>query len=134
MEIPSWAREWAAAAPRISPADAAPLIALFREARENPTTPRPVPHVVYRFYDADGALLYVGMTSDFKGRHRAHELRSPWYRFAVRHTTQDAESEDVARVVEREAIKSESPIFNGTGAVSGYDERRAAYLAAHASC
>lgn len=33
--VPAWAVEAAVSAPRISPADAAPLIAIFREAREN---------------------------------------------------------------------------------------------------
>jgi hypothetical protein len=36
---PAWAVEAAASRPRISPADAAPLIAIFREARTAPAVP-----------------------------------------------------------------------------------------------
>ena len=127
--IPAWAVEAAASAPRISPADAGLLVAIFREARENPASNRPVPHVVYRFYDADDVLLYVGMTSNFKSRHDSHEERSPWYRFAVRHTVEPAESEEDARAAETTVIKAQWPIFNVSGAAEGYRERRAAYLA-----
>lgn len=40
--LPAWAVEAAASAPRISPADAAPLIAIFREAFAH-STPFPSP-------------------------------------------------------------------------------------------
>jgi hypothetical protein len=73
--------------------------------------------VVYRAYDAEGRLLYVGCTVDFKARMKAHEGQahntSPWWPYAV-HIERDAPRPfSVARDNEARAIREESPWFNG---------------------
>lgn len=36
-------------------------------------------HALYRFYDAAGALLYVGITIDPGSRWRSHAHDKPWW-------------------------------------------------------
>lgn len=70
-------------------------------------------HVLYRFLNASGDLLYVGISMSALTRFRTHRLRSHWFRqvatvhvshFATRREALDAESE---------AIRSEHPRYNG---------------------
>lgn len=37
------------------------------------------PHVVYRFYDGAGTLLYVGLSSDFGARATEHSRMKAWW-------------------------------------------------------
>lgn len=36
-------------------------------------------HVLYRFYDEDGVLLYVGVTNSIENRFRWHAANQPWW-------------------------------------------------------
>lgn len=74
------------------------------------------PTAVYRFYDSDERLLYVGITCHLADRFRAHEITAPWWsehRSArvVWHDTRVTAADE-----EREAICSESPMYNVKGA------------------
>lgn len=69
------------------------------------------PHCVYRAYDADGALLYVGCTLNFDQRRRQHRSK-PWFDAAVRWETEWHPDFQTGRAVEREAIRTEGPIHN----------------------
>lgn len=75
-----------------------------------------VPHFVYRYYDADGTLLYVGVTIDPKQRHMNHGYQSPWFRdIASYRLTGPFISEDAgtrARAYERQTIFNEHPLHN----------------------
>lgn len=76
------------------------------------------PTAVYRLYDFDGALLYVGM-GDARTRIKSHLKTKPWRAEIDRQRTtvewfdtrQDAETRETA------AIAAESPRYNIMGAV-----------------
>lgn len=70
------------------------------------------PHVVYRCYDADDRLLYIGCTSNLSHRMTAHRSRSPWATDIARITTEDLPGRAVALYVEAQAIRAESPLHN----------------------
>lgn len=74
------------------------------------TTPRRT--ALYRHYDADGCLLYVGITDALEIRTRAHGRRSVWREFAHRAEVIWFDTRDEALAAEREAISTEQPLFN----------------------
>jgi predicted GIY-YIG superfamily endonuclease len=37
------------------------------------------PTALYRLFDTDGVLLYVGITRDTEKRWRQHALKKPWW-------------------------------------------------------
>jgi hypothetical protein len=68
--------------------------------------------VVYRFYDGEGSLLYVGCTVRPAVRLRAHQRRQPWW-----DEVEDSEiiwypDMDQAADAELRAIHSERPVYN----------------------
>jgi len=67
---------------------------------------------VYRYYDKNGILLYIGHTRNWHGRHAIHERDSPWIALAARSEVQWFETKEEAREAERQAIKRERPIWN----------------------
>jgi len=77
-----------------------------------PGRPEGAVATVYRLYDAEGSLLYVGCTVDPWTRLKAHRRRQPWWDEVV-----DAEviwflSVELAADVEQQAIFTESPVYN----------------------
>jgi excinuclease UvrABC nuclease subunit len=66
---------------------------------------------VYRAYDADGALLYVGLSMNLEGRLSKHR-RSAWWPKADEITVQWFENRESAQAAERAAIRDEDPIYN----------------------
>lgn len=69
---------------------------------------------VYRVYDGNDRLLYVGSSGDVMRRWVMHLRQRPrWmpYFYRVR-LTGPLTSLAVARAMEREAIRTESPVFN----------------------
>lgn len=74
------------------------------------------PSALYRFFDADGRLLYVGITKDPDKREREHALRSPWHPHAKSRTIEWHGSREAALDAERAAIHEEAPLFNRLGA------------------
>lgn len=71
-----------------------------------------ISHTLYRFFDAEGALLYVGRTTNPRQRWRTHEKEKDWFE-AVATVTREvfATAEEVDRA-ERRAIALEAPIHN----------------------
>lgn len=69
-------------------------------------------HVVYRMLDANGTLLYVGITLDAAGRFYAHRKDKDWWTqvdtIRVQHFASRAEAIDAERV----AIGREKPLHN----------------------
>lgn len=70
------------------------------------------PTSLYRFYDADGQLLYVGVTSQGVGRFRSHATNAPWWTQAVRTELEHFDTRLDAEREERRQIKALRPIHN----------------------
>lgn len=75
-------------------------------------------HYVYRCYDKDGGLLYIGCTKNVERRIAAHrrggKAASRWLAvFMDRHEVEGPfRGRDLGREVESFAIQSERPLFN----------------------
>lgn len=67
---------------------------------------------VYRFFDADGRLLYVGSTFHLRDRLSSHRRNSPWFELAARMEAEEYANEQSARLVEVVSIQCEAPLFN----------------------
>jgi len=69
-------------------------------------------HLLYRFFDAAGVLLYVGLTDDLPTRYSRHSVMQPWWgEWATFHVTRYA-SRAVLEAAEQIAIKLEKPLHN----------------------
>jgi hypothetical protein len=67
---------------------------------------------VYRFFDAAGALLYVGLTNNTAIRWDHHARRKPWWRDVTRKSVTWFEDRPTAARAEAQAIRAESPKWN----------------------
>ncbi|MDX3109558.1 GIY-YIG nuclease family protein [Nonomuraea angiospora] len=70
---------------------------------------------LYRFFDADGTLLYVGITDSPLGRHGQHAATQRWWHLVKTATFEHHPTRDLALAAETEAIKTEHPAFNAAG-------------------
>lgn len=68
---------------------------------------------LYRLYDAD-TLLYVGVAYDPEGRWKQHAVDKPWWSLVDRREVEWHPDRATAGSVERKAIRSEAPLYNGT--------------------
>jgi predicted GIY-YIG superfamily endonuclease len=66
---------------------------------------------VYRFYDIDDALLYVGLSMNLEGRLAKHRRRA-WWPQVVRQEVEWFAGREAAKAAERAAIRAENPIHN----------------------
>lgn len=73
--------------------------------------------VVYRCYDADGQLLYVGCTSNLYMRSKGHEKKASWWSQVTRTETVPYPDLAQARFAEAQAIANENPLYNVRGKV-----------------
>lgn len=67
---------------------------------------------VYRFYDRNGKLLYVGITNNVERRIAQHLVDKPWAHQIVRRSVEVYSSRDAALAAERRAIRRERPKYN----------------------
>lgn len=67
---------------------------------------------LYRYFDASGALLYVGVTTRPRGRIQSHARESEWFSEAVTSTIEHFATREEMFRAEREAIWAEDPIQN----------------------
>lgn len=77
----------------------------------------PEPTALYRCFDADDVLLYVGISNNPDFRAKAHlyeSRRDDWPKRAVRRTDEWHASRPLALKAEEAAIKTEKPLYNGT--------------------
>jgi hypothetical protein len=70
---------------------------------------------VYRFYDADNRLLYVGVTENWPARFHEHAKKAAWYKHARRIDLKPFDSREEALAEELRAIHDEDPLWNING-------------------
>jgi len=73
------------------------------------------PTDLYRYYDADDNLLYVGISFSAVMRASQHRSDKGWWRRVDRMTVEHLPDRATAERLEMEAIKNESPIHNVVG-------------------
>lgn len=66
---------------------------------------------LYRYFDARGNLLYVGITENFERRENAHAA-SPFIRYAADATLELFDTRRRAAEAEQHAIRTEEPLYN----------------------
>lgn len=69
-------------------------------------------HIVYRFFDEDDALMYVGLTSNMPARLASHRTQSWWASRITRVRLQVFPTPEAAADAEAQAIRAEHPRFN----------------------
>ena len=76
---------------------------------------------LYRFFDADGHLLYVGISLNPGERWKQHRADKPWWLEVASITIDHLPDRDAALQAETAAIKSERPRYNiaQNGSVEG---------------
>jgi excinuclease UvrABC nuclease subunit len=67
---------------------------------------------LYRHWDKDHVLLYVGISLSAMHRLRQHKETSKWFSEIVSVTIERFETRTEAMAAERKAIKSENPKYN----------------------
>lgn len=78
---------------------------------------------LYRFFDADGALLYIGITVNVEQRWAEHERSKPWWPQVVEKRVEWFDTRTLALIAELAAIKGERPVHNVAGAPGAYEGR-----------
>ena len=69
-------------------------------------------HTLYRFYDAAGRLLYVGITANPITRFKQHRREKPWWLDVAEIKMQQFASRPDLENAERQAIRDERPLWN----------------------
>lgn len=70
------------------------------------------PTSLYRFFDATGNLLYVGITRQQKGRFNQHAATKEWWSEVASSTVEHFPTREDALRAEAEAIGTENPRYN----------------------
>lgn len=73
------------------------------------------PTFVYRLYDEDDILLYVGVTNNVKSRFEQHADDKYWWGWVQRHRLEEHPNRGAALRAEMDAIRTEHPVFNLSG-------------------
>lgn len=68
--------------------------------------------ILYRYFDIDGNLLYVGITKDQSKRFSSHNRKAEWMPQAVQCTLEHFETRAEAKAAETFAIQNEKPLYN----------------------
>ena len=67
---------------------------------------------LYRMFDKNDNLLYVGMSFSPGYRLAQHSQNTVWFTEVVKITIRRFESDDLCKDAEAHAIRTESPIYN----------------------
>ena len=67
---------------------------------------------LYRHFDGEGRLLYVGISLSAVTRLAQHKLSSKWFDDIATVTIEKYEDREQAQTAEREAIRKEKPVYN----------------------
>jgi predicted GIY-YIG superfamily endonuclease len=83
---------------------------------------------LYRHFDEDDVLLYVGISDNPTRRGTQHASGSEWAKFAMRATVEWLPCRSAAEAAELEIIETEGPVYNRAGATGDVEARIAHYL------
>ncbi|MET7900365.1 GIY-YIG nuclease family protein [Streptomyces sp. NPDC005355] len=72
----------------------------------------PIRTALYRCFDADEELLYVGISNDPANRWRQHQSTATWWRDVTMRTVEWYDDRPSAEAAERKAIQTECPRHN----------------------
>lgn len=67
---------------------------------------------IYRAFDGNGVLLYIGRSTRVEARLREHEKYAPWASQVARWEVTECADWWDALSAEREAIEAEAPLYN----------------------
>lgn len=70
---------------------------------------------LYRIFDKEGVLLYVGIAGRVRSRMKQHARSSEWWSEATARKTCWYRTRPIALAYEREAIRIEKPKYNSVG-------------------
>ena len=73
------------------------------------------PHFVYRMFDADDQLLYLGCTADLGARIHAHALYKRWFGDVRRMTFEPHPDRASGLAAEAAGLTAEKPLYDGMG-------------------
>lgn len=76
-------------------------------------------HFLYRTFDAERRLLYVGISQRWQARLQRHSSTSPWYQYVEDLTVHYYRDRPSARAAELRALETEAPLWNKDGNTSG---------------
>ncbi|MEU9706528.1 GntR family transcriptional regulator [Streptomyces sp. NPDC047981] len=79
---------------------------------------------MYRLYDAEERLLYVGITMALKQRFADHQRQKFWWHLVQRRDVRWYDDRAAAEAVEAEAIRTESPKYDGTSRIADWVHAR----------
>tara|TARA_R110000803_G_C11830615_1_gene303225 strand:+ start:272 stop:619 length:348 start_codon:yes stop_codon:yes gene_type:complete len=71
-------------------------------------------YTLYRAYDSDGFLLYIGQSISALARTGHHAKHASWFRYCYSLTFQRYADKEVLVIAEKTAIEKEKPVFNVT--------------------
>lgn len=74
---------------------------------------------LYRLYDTDGNLLYIGITNHPERRWRNHSYIQGWWHLVSRREVNWYDRRTVAEDAERHAVRAEGPRFDATHRTGG---------------
>lgn len=77
-----------------------------------PEAPESERTALYRFYDDQNRLLYVGITGNPKARWHAHARDKDWWPQVARKTVEWFETRKSAERVEKVEVQEERPTYN----------------------
>ena len=89
-------------------------VANARRLAQRGSVPQPQSAVLYRFFDAEGTLLYTGISRAFLNRLGQHRRGLEWFREVHTITLEHFDTRKEASAAERVAILEERPLHNTT--------------------
>jgi predicted GIY-YIG superfamily endonuclease len=69
-------------------------------------------HILYRFYDDEDSLLYVGITTNPGRRFEKHDYEKSWWGSVARIDVEHFADRESLLAAERAAVKNEKPVHN----------------------
>ena len=82
------------------------------------------PHALYRFFDKDDRLLYVGISLDPGARWKTHAREKEWWSDVARVSIEEHPTRKSVLDAESAAIRSECPLRNIAGNPSPVERQR----------